>query len=179
MQRVKLSGLVQTFVCGINPRLGSHSRDLASQCRAIFWQNILLDPSNLLGEAVTEQFIMETEREEEKNSEHHEEQDQEQPSAPSHTGTTRQPLKELETPLSLLKSPDDTSRFVGLAILKPVLERELIQEKREDEEKQAIILRCWKAIQPKFLDGLLRANSSVKTSKEDAKNMVTLAVAIM
>jgi len=100
--------------------------------------------------------------------------------APGHANATQQPLKELETALDLLKKSDDTSRFVGLALLKPVLEQELSQEEGKDGGKNdALLLRCWRAIPAKFLDGLLKAKPSEKTSREEANNMVGLAVAVM
>lgn len=109
-----------------------------------------------------------------------EKRDQIEPQALGHERPTPQPLKELETALDLLKKPDDTSRLVGLALLKPVLEQELSQGNSEDEgQKDALILRCWRAIPAKFLDGLLKARASDKTPKEEASNMIGLAVAVM
>lgn len=121
---------------------------------------------------------MEAQKEEATVPEQVKNQDQGEPPASNRTSTTQQPPKELETALDLLKKTDDTSRFVGLALLKPVLEQGLSQQNREDEGHHTLILRCWKAIPAKFLDGLLNAKPG-KTSREEANNMVALAVAIL
>ena len=58
----------------------------------------------------------------------------------------------LEQILVLLKAKDDTSRFVGLALLKSVLDN------REDLRKDSNIVKsCWSAVPANFLDRLLRA----------------------
>jgi hypothetical protein len=73
----------------------------------------------------------------------------------------------------LLKAKDDTSRFVGLALLKTVLDNgELVQH-----PEQLRVL--WEALSPNFLDRLLRAQRSEKASKAEAKDMVDLAVAVL
>ena len=88
--------------------------------------------------------------------------------------------KDLEKALEFLKAKDDTSRFVGLALLKPVLESELSQESgREEEGTRAIIGQCWRAIPVKFLDRLLRAKPEGKRTKEEASSMIGLAVAVL
>jgi hypothetical protein len=74
----------------------------------------------------------------------------------------------------LLKSKDDTSKFVGLAILKSVLDNQ--QELQRDP---VIVTRCWAAISPRFLDRLLRAGESERKSKDEARNMVGLAAGII
>lgn len=74
---------------------------------------------------------------------------------------------------SLLKAKDDTSRFVGLALLKAVLDEGRLAE-------DPIALRAlWECISPKFLDRLLRAGRNEKFSQEEAKDMVDLAVAVL
>lgn len=81
--------------------------------------------------------------------------------------TTFEKLKEL------LKTKNDTSRFVGLALLKSVLDNgQLVQ----DPERMHIL---WETLSPKFLDRLLRAQENDKVSKAEAKDMVDLAVAIL
>lgn len=76
--------------------------------------------------------------------------------------------------LVLLKAKDDTSGFVGLALLKSVLDN------REDLRKDSnIVKRCWNALSAKFLDRLLRAPASLKNSKEESQSMVELAVAVL
>jgi hypothetical protein len=72
----------------------------------------------------------------------------------------------------LLKTKNDTSRFVGLALLKPVLDNS--QQLREDE---AAIADLWQSVSPKFLDRLLR--SGAKQSTPDAKDMIDIAVAVL
>lgn len=79
----------------------------------------------------------------------------------------------LEKMKNLLKAKDDTSRFVGLALLKTVLDNG-----RLARDPQAL-LTLWEAISPKFLDRLLRAQRNEKVSKSDAKDMVDLAVAVL
>lgn len=68
----------------------------------------------------------------------------------------------------LLKTKDDTSRFVGLALLKSVLDNS--QQLREDE---ATITTLWQSVSPKFLDRLLRSGT------KNAKDMVDIAVAVI
>lgn len=72
----------------------------------------------------------------------------------------------------LLKTKNDTSRFVGLALLKSVLDNS--QQLREDE---AVITTLWQSVSPKFLDRLLRSGS--KSSSKDAKDMIDIAVAVI
>lgn len=72
----------------------------------------------------------------------------------------------------LLKTKNDTSRFVGLALLKSVLDNS--QQLREDE---SIITGLWQSVSPKFLDRLLRSGSS--QSSKDAKDMIDIAVAVL
>ena len=92
----------------------------------------------------------------------------------------KRPVKELEAALGLLKKHDDTSRFVGLALLKPVLEQELGQLDDTDERESAeIIQRAWDAIPAKFLDRLLKARSKEGRSRGEAENMVGVAVAVL
>lgn len=80
----------------------------------------------------------------------------------------------LEQILVLLKAKDDTSRFVGLALLKSVLDN------REDLRNDSNIVKsCWSAVPANFLDRLLRAPASLKNSKEESQSMVELAVAVL
>lgn len=73
---------------------------------------------------------------------------------------------------SLLKSKDDTQRFVGLALLKSVLDNS--PQVREDEEA---IQGLWSSLSSKFLDRLLKTGS--KRSNENAKEMLDLVVSIL
>lgn len=72
----------------------------------------------------------------------------------------------------LLKTKNDTSRFVGLALLKSVLDNS--QQLREDEPT---ITGLWQSASPKFLDRMLRSGSS--PSNKDAKDMIDIAVAVL
>lgn len=88
------------------------------------------------------------------------------------TGLT-DPAATFEKLKELLKTKNDTSRFVGLALLKSVLDNgQLVQ----DQERMHIL---WETLSPKFLDRLLRAQENDKVSKAEAKDMVDLAVAIL
>lgn len=88
--------------------------------------------------------------------------------------------KDLEKALELLKAKDDTSRFVGLALLKPLLEQELSQKSStEEEDSRVLVEQCWHAIPVKFLDRLLKAKPEGKRTNEEAGNMVALAVAVL
>ncbi|ROW17772.1 hypothetical protein VPNG_00530 [Cytospora leucostoma] len=74
----------------------------------------------------------------------------------------------------LLKTKNDTSRFVGLALLKSVLDNS--QQLREDE---AAITTLWQSVSPKFLDRLLRSGSKQGSSSKDTRDMVDIAVAVL
>ncbi|KAF7541197.1 hypothetical protein G7Z17_g12028 [Cylindrodendrum hubeiense] len=85
-----------------------------------------------------------------------------QPSSPAD-------LAKLQT---LLRAKDDTQRFVGLALLKSVLDSS--PELREDEQT---VQSLWAALSPKFLDRLLRTGS--KPSNTNAKEMLDLVVSVL
>ncbi|KAK3985528.1 Neurochondrin-domain-containing protein [Cladorrhinum sp. PSN332] len=74
---------------------------------------------------------------------------------------------------TLLGAKDDTSRFVGLALLKSVLDN--TPELRTNEE---VIVTLWGSISHRFLDRLIRTGSK-QQSKEDANNMLDLAVSVL
>lgn len=74
----------------------------------------------------------------------------------------------------LLKTKNDTSRFVGLALLKSALDNS--QQLREDE---AAITTLWQSVSPKFLDRLLRSASKQSSSSKDSKDMIDIAVAVL
>ncbi|KXH66926.1 hypothetical protein CSAL01_02297 [Colletotrichum salicis] len=80
----------------------------------------------------------------------------------------------LEQIQSMLKAKDDTSRFVGLALLKSVLDNS--EELRNDADT---VSGLWESISPKFLDRLLKTGSSTQSSQKDAKNMVDLSVSVV
>lgn len=74
----------------------------------------------------------------------------------------------------LLKTKNDTSRFVGLALLKSVLDNS--PQIREDED---VITTLWQSVSPKFLDRLLRSGSKQGPSNRDARDMIDIAVAVL
>lgn len=74
----------------------------------------------------------------------------------------------------LLQAKDDTSRFVGLALLKSVLDNQT--QLRENPES---IRTLWESLSPKFLDRLLRAGQNPKLQKAESRDMVDLAVAVL
>ncbi|KAJ4162509.1 hypothetical protein NW754_013937 [Fusarium falciforme] len=73
---------------------------------------------------------------------------------------------------TLLKAKDDTQRFVGLALLKSVLDGS--EELRQDEKT---VHSLWSSLSPKFLDRLLRTGS--KPSNKNAKEMLDLVVSVL
>jgi hypothetical protein len=86
---------------------------------------------------------------------------------------------------TLLGAKDDTSRFVGLALLKSVLDNS--PELRSNEE---VVVGLWESIPPKFLDRLIRtgskhkaadsdSDSSSKSSRGDPNDMLDLAVSVL
>ncbi|KAF7560013.1 hypothetical protein G7046_g4128 [Stylonectria norvegica] len=84
---------------------------------------------------------------------------------------TSQPadLAKLQT---LLRAKDDTQRFVGLALLKSVLDSS--PDLRGDE---VVIQSLWASLSPKFLDRLLRTGS--KPSSQNAREMLDLVVSVL
>ncbi|KAF5227371.1 hypothetical protein FAUST_11820 [Fusarium austroamericanum] len=74
--------------------------------------------------------------------------------------------------LSLLKAKDDTQRFVGLALLKSVLDGS--EQLRQDEQT---VQSVWSSLSPKFLDRLLRTGSNPST--KNSKEMLDLVVSVL
>ncbi|KEY69418.1 hypothetical protein S7711_05732 [Stachybotrys chartarum IBT 7711] len=73
---------------------------------------------------------------------------------------------------ALLEAKDDTQRFVGLALLKTVLDNS--QDLRQDiPALQAL----WHSLSPKFLDRLLMTGPS--PSNQNARDMLDLAVSVL
>lgn len=72
----------------------------------------------------------------------------------------------------LLKAKDDTQRFVGLALLKSLLDNS--PQIRQDE---VALQELWSSISSKFLDRLLRTGSS--PTKDNAKEMLDLVVSVL
>jgi len=83
-------------------------------------------------------------------------------------------LETFEKMQTLLTAKNDTSRFVGLALLKTVLDNH--GQLARDSER---IRNLWEAISPKFFDRLLRAYGNEKVNKQEAKDMVDLAVSVL
>lgn len=73
---------------------------------------------------------------------------------------------------SLLKAKDDTQRFVGLALLKSLLDSS--EQLRQDEQT---VQGLWSSLSPKFLDRLLRTGS--KPSTQNSKEMLDLAISVL
>jgi hypothetical protein len=73
-----------------------------------------------------------------------------------------------------LKAKDDTSRFVGLALLKSTLDTS--EDLREDK---AAVASLWSSVSHKFLDRLLRTGSKPGAKQTEAKDMLDLAVAVI
>lgn len=73
---------------------------------------------------------------------------------------------------TLLRAKDDTQRFVGLALLKSVLDSS--PDLRDDDQT---VQSLWASLSPKFLDRLLRTGS--KPSNTNAKEMLDLAVSVL
>ena len=83
-------------------------------------------------------------------------------------------LKGLDQTLALLAAKDDTSRFVGLALLKSTLET-----KPEFQQDPEIIKKCWEAIPFRFLERLLKAGGNNEKPKDEAQYMLELAVSVL
>lgn len=88
--------------------------------------------------------------------------------------TQRQPTEADNIPKlkALLSAKDDTQRFVGLALLKSVLDNS--PQVRDDENA---VRDLWASISPKFLDRLMRTGSN--PSNEYAKEMLILVISIL
>lgn len=84
------------------------------------------------------------------------------------------PIAALDQIIFLLQAKDDTRRFVGLSLLRTLLDKH--ESLRDDP---AVILRCWNAIPTNFLKRLLKARPTEQRSQDEAKNMVTLAVSVI
>lgn len=81
----------------------------------------------------------------------------------------------IDKALTLLTAHDDTSKFVGLALLKSLLDNH--EELRNDSN---LISKCWAAVSAKFLDRLLRASQNPgNKSQAEARSMTDLAVAVI
>ncbi|KAE9567371.1 hypotheticall protein [Colletotrichum fructicola] len=91
--------------------------------------------------------------------------------APQETQQTAS-LDQIQT---MLKAKDDTSRFVGLALLRSVLDNS--EALRNDAETVSVL---WACVPPKFLDRLVKTGSSAQSAQAaDARNMLDLAVSVI
>ncbi|KAK3682659.1 Neurochondrin-domain-containing protein [Podospora appendiculata] len=103
-----------------------------------------------------------------------EQQQQQQQQQQQEPGSVAQQIQQIQT---LLKAKDDTSRFVGLALLKTVLDN--AEDVRNDE---GAIVTLWESIPPKFLDRLIKTGSRQQghaTAPGNANDMLDLAVAVL
>jgi hypothetical protein len=81
------------------------------------------------------------------------------------------PKAALQQVFTLLKARDDTSRFVGLSLLRSLLDAN--DDLRNDD---SVIRQCWEAVPNKFLMRLMKARGA---DTEEVKNMNDLAVAVV
>ncbi|KAF2434539.1 DUF1941-domain-containing protein [Tothia fuscella] len=85
------------------------------------------------------------------------------------------PTAALDQVFSLLKAKDDTSRFVGLSLL-----RSLLDSNEELRSNTAIITQCWNSIPNTFLIKLLESQTSKKKkSDEETRDLITLAISVV
>ncbi|KAI1127795.1 Neurochondrin-domain-containing protein [Nemania abortiva] len=74
----------------------------------------------------------------------------------------------------LLAAKDDTSRFVGLLLLKTTL------DKHASDLEQEQVAALWNSISPRFLDRLIRTGShSASEQKKQSRDMLDVAVAVI
>ncbi|KAK4180034.1 Neurochondrin-domain-containing protein [Triangularia setosa] len=92
--------------------------------------------------------------------------------APSAAGEQQDSAASLQKIQTLLSAKDDTSRFVGLALLKSVLDN--TPELRSNEDG---IASLWDSIPQKFLDRLIRTGS--KQQAKGTNDMLDLAVSVL
>ena len=90
---------------------------------------------------------------------------------PQASSSSQADIPKLQT---LLKAKDDTQRFVGLALLKSVLDNS--PELRQDA---TVVQSLWDSLSPKFLDRLIRTGSKPSTKNQNAKEMLDLAVSVL
>jgi hypothetical protein len=88
--------------------------------------------------------------------------------------TIQDPSAGLDQIRGFLEAKNDTSRFVGLALLKSVLDTQA--QLREDA---AQVSSLWESISPKFLDRLLRATKNDHVTADEARNMIDIAVRVL
>ncbi|KAJ6444680.1 ATPases NBP35 [Purpureocillium lavendulum] len=74
----------------------------------------------------------------------------------------------------LLRTKDDTKRFVGLALLKSVLDNS--PRLRQDQQ---VVQALWASISARFLDRLLKTGSKPSSSNQTSKDMLDLVVSVL
>lgn len=75
---------------------------------------------------------------------------------------------------NLLAAKDDTSRFVGLLLLKTTLDNHASDLQHEQ------VTRLWDSISPRFLDRLIRTGSQpASEQRRQSGDMLDVAVAVM
>lgn len=89
-------------------------------------------------------------------------------------GATTAKVASVEDIKQLLKTKDDTARFVGLALLKSSLDNSA--ELRNDENAVGAL---WNSISGTFLDRLLKTGSRPGAKQADAKEMLDLAANVI
>ncbi|KAI1212419.1 DUF1941-domain-containing protein [Annulohypoxylon truncatum] len=89
-------------------------------------------------------------------------------------GSSQTKVPSIENIQQLLKTKDDTSRFVGLALLKSVLDNS-----PDLQSEKEVIVSLWNSVSPKFLDRLLRTGSDPGSESKNSKDMLDLAVAVI
>lgn len=85
-------------------------------------------------------------------------------------------LPEIQKVHELLAAKDDTSRFVGLLLLKTVLDKHASDLQHEQ------VSALWDSISPRFLDRLIRTGSrpaSEQQRKQQSGDMLAVAVAVI
>ncbi|RPB05748.1 DUF1941-domain-containing protein [Choiromyces venosus 120613-1] len=92
------------------------------------------------------------------------------PGTPQENPTQEPDSQTVEQCITYLSRKDDTTRFVGLAMLSSLLTH--IKDIN-------VLTRCWKSLNPRFLGRLLKSGVTSQKSPEEAKDMVELAVHVL
>lgn len=166
---------------GALPRLGENSEEIDGDLQLVhlgFWRRQRATCGGGKSAAMTSGVL---ERQRHGTNDIEAQEPVEKSQASPHVTPTKEGIpKDLEAALTLLQKNDDTSRFVGLALLKPVLEQELnTRNNSTKDDRPALVQRCWGVIPVNFIDRLLKARANEKRSKDEANNMVGLAVAVL
>jgi hypothetical protein len=87
---------------------------------------------------------------------------------------TSDPKAALAQTLALLQARDDTSKFVGLSLL-----RSLLDANEDLRMNPDVLSKCWNSIPNKFLIRLMNFQLKKNASIEETKSMVHLAVSVV